>query len=142
MFITTTWIIGIVVLMHFSVVKIAETSMRQLNQELSASASKDFTNMQRILMKRNRLVFITVDKINRNYGFLMLLIIGFILATGATGPFYLISRYSEELDGYPFWYYILIAINSYIWSSPTVTIFLAMYSCDGYNNEVLMDAKS
>lgn len=137
-FIATIWINGILVLMHFSVVKIMETWMRFLNHQLRTTTSKEVKDLHRILSKRSRLIGITTKEVNRNYGFVLLLIIGFVAATGASGPFYLVSQYYVQRGSQPTWYMVMITFNSLVWDSPMITILLAMSTCDVYNNEVNM----
>lgn len=137
-FIATTWISGILLLMHLSVMRIMQRSMRYLNQELRTLSFADFEKLKNILSQRNMLLHLALRDMNRNYGFVFLLIMGFVMATGASGPFYIVSQYMVKWNERPAWFYILITFNNVIWNSPVLRIFHAMSACDGFNREVNM----
>ncbi|XP_075167855.1 gustatory and pheromone receptor 39a-like [Haematobia irritans] len=131
-----TSVVGIIISIYATIVKIFTISMRHLNGELIENkfggTDNDFKN---IVKQQNRLLGICHQGLNRRFGIVLIMTCIYLLIFIPSGPYLVISRILNIDISQDIMTIIVPTIVTCFWSMPWIVIIIMMFKCGGLTVE-------
>lgn len=131
-----TIVLGITISLYLTIVKILEMFLKKLNTQLKTDIG-DLQELRKIIRQRNCILLICQKDLNRNFGLMILLAMGYVLVSAPSAPFVLISFPVNELPKEYRWLFVFTIIIVVIWCIPFCIIFIVISKCSGLTREVI-----
>uniref|UniRef100_A0A905STF8 Gustatory receptor n=1 Tax=Stomoxys calcitrans TaxID=35570 RepID=A0A905STF8_STOCA len=126
-------VVGIVISTYVSITQMLTISMRRLNDQLTllmtATVFGVKVDIQKLIKRRNRLLRICCHDLNPRYGLILLLAVFYTLLAAPSGPFIIISIFTNEELKNKTWLLLGASVVSIIWTIPCIVMWCIMAKC-------------
>lgn len=132
---------GLVVALHYCLVRITASSLRTYNEDLAAAVHSDWalsnTPCSLRLRQRSRLLWVCLQRLNSDFGLVLVLIVAFLLFAAPAAPFFLITivfKIDASKDGMEnLWYALIVTL---LWNLPIMVLIVMTLRTDEVGKEV------
>uniref|UniRef100_A0A454A0P7 Gustatory receptor n=1 Tax=Stomoxys calcitrans TaxID=35570 RepID=A0A454A0P7_STOCA len=133
-------VVGSVISLYVSIVRICIMAMQHLNAELNAAAtmenqSANLRYLQDIILRRNQLIGICNEGVNSRFSLLLLLTVPYIMLLTPSGPYLVLLKFLELDFIQNMWEILIPAIITSGWITPWMILFVQMCKSSGLTIE-------